>query len=266
MLAEDELLWKNKVSEYSPWGAALKTEALSWKALYRKITSFGFDPDACGKFISLSENNLLATKSDDTKYSTVLGPKLTEEEEDGKHYWEVQVVDIKTSGCLCVGVVNTPDAINFPSESHGMFGHYTHGWGLFSDGERCHGGSWVRPAYCSFTSGDRVGILVEYKEEQNEKVQGDESEEEQTEVSDEMKIKEKSCQKKSQKTATVSFYINGACQGAAFTGLEGPLYPACALKRKGESVRLLPEASFRFEDKVEKVQVQNKEADASATA
>jgi hypothetical protein len=245
-LADDELLWKQKVYDYSTWGPKLKTENITWKALYKKISSFGFDPEACGKFIALSENNLVATKSDDTKYSTVLGQKMSEEENGGKHYWEIQVVDIKTSGCLCVGVVNTRDAINFPSESHGMFGHYGHGWGLFSDGERCHAGSWIRPAYSSFTTGDRVGVLVEYQPEPEHPVeQGDESEFADNE-DDEVKLIQKMANAAKKYTASVSFYINGVCQGVSFSGIEGALYPAFALKRKGEAIRLIPEASFSF--------------------
>jgi hypothetical protein len=236
-LAEDELLWKRLVTEYSSWGPKLKTDGITWKALYKKITALSFDAANCGKTITLSENELVATKSDDIKYATVLGSKLDENEEGGKHYWEIQIVNIQTSGCLCVGVVNTPEAINMHSESHGMFGHYAHGWGLFSDGERCHNGAWVRPAYQSFTSGDKIGILVEWTDE--EKAQGEED--------DEAKLKPKVTDGQVKgKKATVTFFINGVSQGVAFTGVSGPLYPAFALKRKGESIKLDPTASFEF--------------------
>jgi hypothetical protein len=224
-LADCDTLWKALVlpQTTTPLPASFK---LTWKELYSELSFIGFDANACGKNIALSERNMIATKAEDHKYATVVGRRKLSAESlpHGAYYWEISVTNMQLSGCLCVGVVSTKDAINHPSESHGMFGHYAHGWGLFSDGERCHNACWYRPAFTPFTTGDKVGILVEYVAE------------------DERDATTKNVEK----TARVSFYINGVSQGVAFRGIKGDLYPAFAVKRKQEAIRLLPDATINF--------------------
>jgi len=244
-LADIDSLWKKFVEEVSPLGLAFKSE-LDYKIIYKELVSLGFDSVACGKNITLSESNFAATKADDHKYATVLGSKklVAPESDDvpcngvssGRFYWEITITNMQLSGCLCVGVVNDRNAINFPSESHGMFGHFPHGWGLFSDGERCHNATWYRPAYSSFTTGDTVGVLVEFTDEDN--AEEPEAKIRRTGGVDEILKKEK--------TATISFFINKVPQGVAFKGVKGPLYPAFAIKRKGEGVKLNVAATLEF--------------------
>jgi hypothetical protein len=229
-LADSDSLWKELLELRTSLVSQLpKSPKMGWKALYREYDALGFDSSACGKFVSLTDTDLVATKAEDHRYATVLGKKrLTADSVPPYgYYWEISVVNMQLSGCLCVGVVNTRDAINFPSESHGMFGHYPHGWGLFSDGERCHNACWYRPAFTPFSTGDKVGVLVQFIEEDERELADNAS-------------------TKGNKTARISFVVNGVNQGVAFRGLQGPLYPAFAIKRKQEVIKLLPEATIKF--------------------
>jgi len=231
-MADIDALWKKFVAELCPEALKYHSADLDYKVIYSELVSLGFNPNACGRNIDVSQDHFTAVKSDDHKYATVLSnKKLTPETaEGGRHYWEVTVSNMQLSGCLCVGVVNDKNAVNCPSESHGMFGHYAHGWGLFSDGERCHNATWYRPAYSSFTTGDTVGVLVEFVDD----VQEPDAKVRSTDHSS------------TEKTATISFFINKVPQGVAFKGVKGPLYPSFAIKRKGEGVKLNVAATLEF--------------------
>jgi len=250
-MADCESLWKALVlAKTTPPESSFE---LTWKELYRELMFIGFDSLACGKCITLSEQDLVATKAEDHKYATVLGKrKLTADDlHNSAYYWEISVTNMQLSGCLCVGVVSSKDAINCPSESHGMFGHYSHGWGLFSDGERCHNACWYRPAFTPFTTGDKVGVLVEFVYEQENDAAGVATPTTPTTLAtpttpmDTTPI-DSTPTTAAEKTARVTYFVNGVSQGVAFRGIRGPLYPAFAVKRKQENIRLLPDATVNF--------------------
>jgi len=232
-MADIDILWKKFVAELNPAALQYKSAGIDYKVILKELVTLGFNPSACGRNIDLGQDRFTAAKADDHKYATVLSNKklvAPENGESGRHYWEITVSNMQLSGCLCVGVVNDKNAVNCPSESHGMFGHYPHGWGLFSDGERCHNATWYRPAHSSFTTGDTVGVLVEFQDE----------------VAEDRDPKVRRTESSPEKTATISFFINKVPQGVAFKGVKGPLYPAFAIKRKGEGVKLNVAATLEF--------------------
>jgi len=270
VLADSDSLWRRIVRRYTSSATKnVHNHEINWKDLYKEIMYLGFDAKACGPNISLTENNMVAIKDEDHKYSTVLGRKKLTSKTAKRYYWEVNITNMQISGCLCIGVVNSQDAINHPSESHGMFGHYNHGWGLFSDGERCHNATWYRPPCSPFSNNDRVGVLVEYHSPSSSGAQQtqnitelnasaptnntDNNSDIPTRHDDELKAKLQKVDQGNEVqdeddgyVARVEFFVNGVSQGTAFDDIKGPLYPAFAIKRKSEGIKMDPEATIRF--------------------
>jgi len=246
-LADSDSLWRKIVRRYNIQATIPKSQEINYKELYKEIQWLGFDNNACGSQIQISDDNMAAVKQEDHKYATVLGRRGLTARTAERYYWEVYITNMQISGCLCIGVVNTKDAINHPSESHGMFGHYNHGWGLFSDGERCHNATWYRPPCSPFSNNDRVGVLVEFHPptptQQPITRNDDELKGKATTVS---KVEPVMKEEIDDYVARIEFFVNGVPQGTAFDEIKGPLYPAFAIKRKSEGIRMNPEATIRF--------------------
>lgn len=108
-------------------------------------------PDDC---VYLSEEGTLATHTADCDYSLVhTGEELT----DGRHFWEVEVLE----GTPLIGVCRT----NADLRTKHCSAENTTGWFmLYFMGTLCGNGKWIDDKAGNFEEGDRMGVLLDLDE------------------------------------------------------------------------------------------------------
>eukprot|EP01116_Phalansterium_solitarium_P010749 TRINITY_DN2594_c0_g1_i1.p1 TRINITY_DN2594_c0_g1~~TRINITY_DN2594_c0_g1_i1.p1 ORF type:complete len:277 (-),score=54.98 TRINITY_DN2594_c0_g1_i1:150-956(-) len=202
---EEESIYRRLLFRRYGQSEVWKTEDGLWKDRFIDLYLFRFSTQHCTPTVKLADGRREATKTSDQAYGVVVGDARLAA---GRHFWEVQVMQLWRSQCVCIGIVNDPvQAVAMESNQHGMFGHFEHGWGLFQDGDRCHDGAWIQPRAPPFRKNDRIGLQLEFGE----------------------------CG-----LATLKFYHNDMYCGDActFDGIRGPVWPAVSMMNPGDTVRI----------------------------
>eukprot|EP01116_Phalansterium_solitarium_P010750 TRINITY_DN2594_c0_g1_i2.p1 TRINITY_DN2594_c0_g1~~TRINITY_DN2594_c0_g1_i2.p1 ORF type:complete len:318 (-),score=24.50 TRINITY_DN2594_c0_g1_i2:76-1005(-) len=155
---EEESIYRRLLFRRYGQSEVWKTEDGLWKDRFIDLYLFRFSTQHCTPTVKLADGRREATKTSDQAYGVVVGDARLAA---GRHFWEVQVMQLWRSQCVCIGIVNDPvQAVAMESNQHGMFGHFEHGWGLFQDGDRCHDGAWIQPRAPPFRKNDRIGLQV----------------------------------------------------------------------------------------------------------
>jgi len=118
---------------------------------------FSFDPSKCAPYIKLLNNNRTVVNGTSSISGTVLADKGFQE---GKHYFECKIDQSTTVSDIMIGIVDSQ------VDLHNFLSHTKNGFALYgNNGSKYHNRMGSAYASTGFTTGDVVGVYVDFTED-----------------------------------------------------------------------------------------------------